>query len=574
MQVKRKVDSKGAKNMLTLKEDEPEYLHYYDNILDSLADGVFTVDERMRIISYNRAAEEITGFSREEAIGRPCHEIFRSGICFSACPLREAMESGISVRSREVSIQHKNGMSLPISVSASVLYDGDGNIIGGVETVRNLKNFSVILNSVADGVFTVDDQMLIQSFNRAAEEITGFSTSEALGKPCYDVFRSDACVTACPLREAIETGESVVNRDVEITDRANRKKPISVSASVLADSDGRVLGGVETIRDLSVIQSLTNELKEKYTFKSLVSRNHVMRRLFDVMGDIAASEATVFLQGESGTGKELFAQAIHDLSPRRNGPMVTVNCGALPENLLEAEIFGVRRGAYTGAIENRPGRLEVCNGGTFFLDEIGDLPLPLQVKLLRVLENKEFQPLGAKTPVTADVRFIAATHRDLEKMVEEGTFRRDLYFRINILTLSIPPLRERREDIPLLVEVALQKFNAAYGRKVSRLSPDMLRLLLNHDFTGNVRELLNILEQAVILSKGSEVGIEHLPKAFIQSAAKEPKRRTRSSNAPSEEVLSEVIARHRGDRAGAAEELGVDRSTLWRWLKNAGMRGM
>lgn len=574
MQVKRKVDSKGVKNMLTLKEDESGYLHYYDNILDSLADGVFTVDEHMRIISYNRAAEEITGFSREEAIGRPCHEIFRSGICFSACPLREAMESGISVRSREVSIQHKNGMSLPISVSASVLYDGDGNIIGGVETVRNLKNFSVILNSVADGVFTVDDQMLIQSFNRAAEEITGFSTSEALGKPCYEVFRSDACVTECPLREAIETGESVVNRDVEITDRANRKKPISVSASVLADSDGRVLGGVETIRDLSVIQSLTNELKEKYTFKSLVSRNPVMRRLFDVMGDIAASEATVFLQGESGTGKELFAQAIHDLSPRRKGPMVTVNCGALPENLLEAEIFGVRRGAYTGAIENRPGRLEVCNGGTFFLDEIGDLPLPLQVKLLRVLENKEFQPLGAKTPVTADVRFIAATHRDLEKMVEEGTFRRDLYFRINILTLSIPPLRERREDIPLLVEVALQKFNAAYRRKVSRLSPDVLRLLLNHDFTGNVRELLNILEQAVILCKGSEVGIEHLPKAFIQSAAKEPKRRTRSSNAPSEEVLSEVIARHRGDRAGAAEELGVDRSTLWRWLKNAGMRGM
>jgi len=254
--------------------------------------------------------------------------------------------------------------------------------------------------------------------------------------------------------------------------------------------------------------------------------------------------------------------------------MVTVNCGALPENLLEAEIFGVRRGAYTGAIENRPGRLEVCNGGTFFLDEIGDLPLPLQVKLLRVLENKEFQPLGAKTPVTADVRFIAATHRDLEKMVDEGTFRRDLYFRINILTLSIPPLRERREDIPLLVEVALQKFNAAYGRKVSRLSPDVLRLLLNHDFTGNVRELLNILEQAVILCKGAEVGIEHLPKTFIQSAAKEPKRRARSSNAPPSEVLSEVIARHRGDRAGAAEELGVDRSTLWRWLKNAGMRGM
>lgn len=574
MQVKRKVDSKGVKNMLKLKEKETEYLHYYHNIMDSVADGVFTVDERMRITTYNHAAETITGFSREEAIGRPCHEIFRTGACSTACPLREAMKTGVPVLNREVSIRDRNGSSIPISVSASILYDDHGNIIGGVETVRYLKNYSVILDSVADGVFSVDDQMLIQSFNRAAEEITGFSVDEALGKPCYEVFRSDVCVTACPLREAIETGVSVVNRDVEITDRSNRKRQISVSASVLADSDGRVLGGVETIRDLSIIYSLKNELKEKYTFKHLVSRNPVMRRLFDVMADIAASEATVFLQGESGTGKELFAQAIHDLSPRRNGPMVTVNCGALPENLLEAEIFGVRKGAYTGAVENRPGRLELCNGGTFFLDEIGDLPLPLQVKLLRVLENKEFQALGAKSPIKADVRFIAATHRDLEKMVVEGTFRRDLYFRINILTLSIPPLRERREDIPLLVEVALQKFNTAYGRKVAKLSPDVMKLLLNHDFTGNVRELLNILEQAVILCKGSEVGIEHLPKAFIQSGAKEPKRRTRSSNAPPSEVLSEVIARHRGDRAGAAEELGVDRSTLWRWLKNAEMRGM
>ncbi|PKN13047.1 MAG: Fis family transcriptional regulator [Deltaproteobacteria bacterium HGW-Deltaproteobacteria-4] len=544
----------------------------YRNIMDSVADGVFTVDKNMIITTYNRAAEEMTGYSREEAIGRPCHEIFRTDVCMDSCPLKEALKKNKSVVSREVHILDKHGASTPISVSASVLQDSEGNIVGGVETIRNLKEFSTILDSVADGVFTVDDKMIILSFNRAAEELTGYSHDEAIGRHCYEVFRSDACTHGCPVKEAVETGLPVVNREFEITDRKNNKKPISVSASVLLDSSGRPRGGVETIRDLSFIHILKNELHDKYTFQNLISRNHSMRRLFDVMADIAASEATVFLHGESGTGKELFARAIHDLSPRKNGPLVIVNCGALPETLLEAEIFGVRKGAYTGAGENRPGRLELCNGGTFFLDEIGDLPLQLQVKLLRVLENKEYQPLGAKNPLKADVRFITATHRNLAQMVEEGTFRRDLYFRINIVELNIPPLRERREDIPLLIEIALKKFNLSYGRRVLRISPEVLKILLAHDFPGNVRELLNLIEQAVILCKGSEIGIDLLPKGFLLKANdKEKLPRQRSSKTPDVNVLSEVISRHKGNRTGAAQELGVNRSTLWRWVKTTGI---
>jgi PAS domain S-box-containing protein len=557
--------------MTPFEKEEAKYLQYSQNIMDSVADGVFTVDRNMFITTYNRAAEEITGFAREEAIGRPCHEVFRTEVCLAGCPLREALKDGTPVLNREVYIRDKHGHRTPISVSASVLFDGNGNIIGGVETIRNLKNFSIILDSVADGVFTVDDKMMIQSFNRAAEELTGYSHDEAIGKPCYEIFRSEACACACPVKEAIETGESVLNREVEIIDRDNNKKPISVSASVLIDNDGNARGGVETIRDLSVIYTLKKELHEKFTFRNLVSRNPSMRRLFNILDDIAASEATVLLNGESGTGKELFARAIHDLSPRRDGPLVIVNCGALPENLLEAEIFGVRKGAYTGAVENRPGRLELCNGGTFFLDEIGDLPLQLQVKLLRVLENREFQPLGAKNPMKANVRFITATHRNLEEMVEEGTFRRDLYFRINIVRLSIPPLRERKEDIPLLLEIALKKFNASYGRKVQRVSPDVLKLLLTHDFPGNVRELLNVVEQAVILCKGNEIGLDLMPKALIHVESPERTPRRRSSKAPDVAVLSELLLRHKGDRAGAAQELGVDRSTLWRWIKTAGL---
>ncbi|MHB8120704.1 MAG: sigma-54 interaction domain-containing protein [Desulfuromonadaceae bacterium] len=558
--------------MFTFKKEEADYLMSCRNIMDSVADGVFTVDKNMIITTYNRAAEEMTGYSHEEAIGKPCHEIFRTEVCLDDCPLKEALKEGKSVVSREVYILDKQGSRTPISVSASVLQDTEGNVIGGVETIRNLKDFSTILDSVADGVFTVDDQMVILSFNRAAEEITGYSHDEAIGMHCYEVFRSEACTIACPVKEAIETGASVLNREVEIVDRNNNKKPISVSASVLLDSSGKPRGGVETIRDLSFIHTLKNELHDKFTFQNLISRNHSMRRLFDVMADIAASEATVFLHGESGTGKELFARAIHDLSPRRKGPLVIVNCGALPETLLEAEIFGVRKGAYTGAGENRPGRLELCNGGTFFLDEIGDLPLQLQVKLLRVLENKEYQPLGAKNPLKADVRFITATHRNLAKMVEEGTFRRDLYFRINIVELNIPPLRERKEDIPLLIEIALKKFNLSYGKKVQRASPEVLKLLLAHDFPGNVRELLNLIEQAVILCKGNEIGIDLMPKGFLlESNGKEKPARRRSSKSPDLNVLNEVISRHKGNRTGAAQELGVDRSTLWRWVKNAGI---
>jgi len=291
-----------------------------------------------------------------------------------------------------------------------------------------------------------------------------------------------------------------------------------------------------------------------------------MQRLFDVLPDISASDATVLVHGESGTGKELITRAIHQLSPRKAGPLVIINCGALPEPLLEAEIFGAKRGAYTGAIENRPGRLEMAQGGTLFLDEIGDLPLALQVKLLRVLENREFQPLGARQPQKADVRFVTATHRNIEKMVEEGSFRRDLYFRINVVSLSIPPLRERQEDIPLLIDITLDRLNQSYGKKIRGLSPAVMQMLLHHDYPGNVRELLNLIEQMVILCRSGEIGLEHLPQGFhahsqSRQAAVHPRQNI------SKTALMEVLERHAGNRSTTAKELGVDRTTLWRWMK-------
>ncbi len=548
-----------------------EQLKYFSHIMDSVADGVFTVDREMKIIAFNKAAELMTGIKREDAVGKPCHEIFRTSACNNACPVREAIKKGKSVTNREVTITNHDNQAIPVSVNASILYDDEGNPIGGVETLRSMKRIYAIMDSVADGLFTVDEGMHITHFNKAAEEITGVSAVEAIGKPCYEIFKSEACTGACPMVEAIATGQSI-QREVDITDRKGRKKLISVSASTLYDAAGNVMGGVETVRDLTPITSIKEEIREKYSFRSLVSRNPAMRRLFDVMEDIATSNATVFLHGESGTGKELFARAIHDLSPRREGPMVTVNCGALPETLLESEIFGVRKGAFTGATENRPGRLELCNGGTFFLDEIGDLPLPLQVKLLRVLENHEFQPLGARSPIKADVRFITATHRNLEEMVAEGTFRQDLYFRINIVTLNIPPLRDRREDIPLLVDMALQRFNLTYNKKVRAVSPEVLKLLLTHAFPGNVRELLNLIEQSVILCRGTEITLDHLPTSFLSQTQEQSPTTRRSGKIPTAGELQSLLQRYSGNRAEVARELNIDRTTLWRWMKRLGVK--
>lgn len=547
------------------------------NIVESVEHGIIAVNAELHITFFNRAAEIISGYSRDEAIGRHCQEIFRVDGNHGSCLFTEILDKQVSLLNRSLLICKKDGRRAPIYASASVLYDDNRTPIGAVASIRRNNSSSVILDCVADGIFTVDESMAIQSFNRAAEELTGITSAEAVGRKCHEIFHSSLCRKCCPLREAMDTGASIVNREAEIITWHNEKKQISISASLLVDEENKVIGGVETIRDLSLTHSLKSSVQKKYSFQKIVSRNPAMHKLFDVVEDVAASDVTVFLHGASGTGKELFAQAIHNVSHRKNGPMVTVNCGALPETLLEAEIFGARKGAYTGATENRPGRLEQCQGGTFFLDEVGDLPLQLQVKLLRVLENYEFQPLGAKNPQKADVRFIVATNQNLEEMVEKGTFRRDLYFRINIVTISIPPLRDRREDIPLLMDMALQRFNKVYNKNIRQFTPDVFTYFMNHNFPGNVRELLHLVEQAVILSKNGEIDLCHLPenflKLFTQDKAQQKQSHHRSHLINFMKLL-EVINRHHGNRIAAAEELGVDRTTLWRWLKKSGMENV
>jgi PAS domain S-box-containing protein len=430
-----------------------------------------------------------------------------------------------------------------------------------------------ILDSITDGVFTVDADWRITFFNRAAQRITGVPRESAIGRRCAEVFRASICESACALAQTIQSGRPIVNKVVYIVDAAGTRIPISVSTAVLHDEAGRFAGGVETFRDLRQVTELRKALEARYSFHDIVGRSAAMREIFEILPVVAPHDTTVLIEGESGTGKELVARAIHDLSRRQRLPFVAVNCGAIPETLLESELFGYRAGAFTDARRDKPGRFAVARGGTLFLDEVGDITLGMQAKLLRVLQEREFEPLGATAPVRADVRILAATHRDLDTMVKQGAFREDLYFRLNVFRITIPPLRDRREDVPLLADHLLAKVASIHGKDLGGFSEDALRRLLEYDYPGNVRELENAIEHAAILCQDGLIHARDLPASFRAAAAGTAEAHSNRAPASLRELellaITDSLRRHGGNRTAAARALGIDPSTLYRRLKAA-----
>ncbi len=432
---------------------------------------------------------------------------------------------------------------------------------------------SVILDSIAEGVFTVDKDFHITSFNRAAQEITGIPREEALGTPCWEVFRADMCENDCAVREAQRSGGPVVNRRVFILRSDGSRLPISVSSSVLRDGDGRVVGGVESFRDLTLVEELKKKVEQGYSFQDIISRNKKMRRIFSLLPEIAKSASTVLIEGPSGTGKELLARAIHNISPRKDAKMVAVNCGAIPATLLESELFGHVKGAFTGADSDRPGRLDAARGGTLFLDEIAEIPPPVQVKLLRVLQEKTYEPLGSNDSSKADVRVVVATNRDLKREIADGRFREDLYYRVNVIRLKLPPLAERKDDIPLLAGHFIDRQNRLQARDVSGLSHASLDAFMAYDWPGNIRELENAIEHAFILCKWAFIEPEHLPDAVADAVSGKASRsstRPAGGNTLAEceaAAIYDALVRNNWNRTAAAAELGIGKTTLWRKMK-------
>lgn len=432
----------------------------------------------------------------------------------------------------------------------------------------------IILESISDGVFTVDHNWEITSFNRAAEEITGIPREEAIGRHCWEVLRSNMCEHDCALKRTMKENKSFVSTSSYIINSQKKQIPITVSTSPLKNKNGEMIGGVETFRDISLVEELRKKLHAGFQMGDMVSSSPAMQKIFSIFPPVAESDSAVLLEGETGTGKELAAKAIHSLSMRKNKPFIAINCGALPDTLLESELFGYKSGAFTSAVKDKPGYFALAEGGTIFLDEIGDTSPAFQVKLLRVLEAREYQPLGSVKKEKADIRIITATNQDLSAQVDKGAFRRDLFYRINVVRLLLPPLRERMEDIPLLVAHFIAKLNKIRGKRIYGMDQESLAALMLYSFPGNIRELENIIEYAFVLCPEGDIRLQHLPGHLTEQASAAAEREIDGNPMKSAEIkiITDALMRNRYNRKAAAADLGMHKSTLFRKIQKLGIR--
>ena len=548
----------------------------FRSLLDSLPEAAFAIGLDKRIADMNAAAEALSGTSIDAARGRPCAEVVRCEACGSACPMDEAVAQEQAVTSFNVQLSGAQGAEA-VSLHTAPVRGEDGGIIGVLECARPIghlvgllqalqektdqvqlerNKIQAVLDSIAEGVITVNNDRVVTSINRTGARIIGRQESDVVGRTCYELLSCRAeCAHACPVTRVLDGGRGVTNFETEYADRAGHLLPVSLSISALRDEHGQTVGAVEAFRDL-------REAAPAPPASDMVSGNPRMHRIMELVEVLKDSDATVLLQGESGTGKGLLAETIHRSGNRARQQFVKVNCAALPEGLLESELFGHVKGAFTGAIRDAVGRFELADGGTAFLDEVSELSPSTQVKLLRFLQEQEFERVGSTKTVRVNVRVIAATNQDLRQLMVQGGFRQDLFYRLNVIPIELPPLRERPEDIPALVEHILAKL-ASKGRKVKAVAPAAMDALLQYPWPGNIRELENTLEHAVVCSKGSVIELTALPRSVLRPAVvlSQP-----ASGNKAEQTL-EVLARHRGNQSAAARALGINRTTLWRRIR-------
>jgi two-component system response regulator HydG len=445
----------------------------------------------------------------------------------------------------------------------------------GFKDFGNSDILTNLLDTMTDGVMVVDENGTILCLNRSAEKITGYSSEELIGMPCT-VLDTDACLissggTKVKKCELFKEGQ-VSNKRCQIKSKDGRNIMLLKNAAILRDENGIVTGAVETMTDVTSlfikdmeIEELRQELSHEYGFMGLVGTCPSMRKVYEQIEYAARSDVPVIITGESGTGKELAAAAIHKLSRRNGGPFVRVNCAALNEHLLESELFGHRKGSFTGALRDHEGRFEAADKGSLFLDEVGDMPVSMQVKLLRALQEKEIVRIGDNHPINVDVRIITATNKDLSKLVEEGHFREDLYYRVNVFPIHIPPLRSRKEDLPVLISHYLKKISVVNQKKIHRLSPEAHEALEAFDWPGNTRQLINALEYGTITCDGDTIDVHNLPD-YLAVVPVTQNRNIQERDDEKREII-ECLERNQHNRTRSAKELGISRVGLWKKMK-------
>jgi len=560
-------------------------------LFNQLAQPAFLLNLDKKIEGVNRAACELLNIEEKDAIGKPCSEVTRFAQCNGSCAFTEVVATDQGKKSLDLECLQGCG-DTALCIELSPLHDENGKVIGILELchdatiVRDLTNrvekkqallkteierSHTLVNSIADGVYTVDLDMRITSFSRSTERMTGHREEDVLGKKCRDIFLTSVCDTDCPLKWTLKNEQPVQNCSATLAGKDGSRLPAFLSSDLLRDANGEVCGCIGIIRDRSEVEDLKAKMHKEYSFVDFVGKSKVMSEIFDRVRTVAATDTTVLIEGESGTGKELLSRAIHYQSSRKDGPFVKVNCASLAETLLESELFGHDKGAFTGAVKDKPGRFELADGGTIFLDEIGDTSLALQAKLLRVLQEKEFERVGGIKTIKTDVRVIAATNKDLKQLISTGEFREDLYYRLCVVPIDLPPLRERREDIPLLVESFLQKFNTR-GHRINEVSSRAMAQLISYNWPGNVRELENAIEHAYVTSTTERIERRFLPTPVSQAEIIRAPETENTVHGTSEKAhILYSLEKHRWKKHDAAEDLGLSRTTLWRKMKKYGL---
>lgn len=456
-------------------------------------------------------------------------------------------------------------------INGDVILDSIANILPNAVSLHNYLaiNSDTILNNIADGVIVIGLDHRILFINRAALEILGKVGVESLlnSKKCSEVLGHSGCTFGCLINTTIKTGEHLYNYEATF-EKGGKQVVLSINTALLKDKDGKTIGGIEIFRDITLLKELKSELKGKYSFENIIGKNQRIYEVFELLQEVAPTKATVLIEGETGTGKELIANAIHYNSPRNSGAFIKVHCAALSEGLLESELFGHVKGAFTGAIADKIGRFELADRGTLFLDEVADITPYTQVKLLRVLQEGEFERVGGTKTVKVNVRIIAATNKNLKIAVERGEFREDLYYRLKVITIHLPPLRERKDDIPLLVKYFIEKFNKEMDNKITNISPAAMELLMEYNFHGNIRELEHIIEHAFIRCSGKTINPDHLPKEIQDKDIIEKViHKAEPLKVLEKELINRALKETNWKYQECAVVLKMSRTTLWRKMK-------